>query len=303
MTETPGADASSKREANSAEPVFDEATGLFWVDLGACPVCGRRDPKPFPRYSCTLDHSYVRCRGCRVVYLSPRPVYDDKYLKGCYGDETRAVYDPRAHCVVINRATDLLEDAERLLPEKGDLLDVGCSVGYLLDVARDRGWRVAGLECSEPRIEVCRKRGLDVRDEDVTKVRGGRSYDLITACHVLEHTPDPVFFLEALRSRLKDGGVLVVEVPNIDGPDEVLKRWLSVRGLRKPRITGANHLFEFGREGFAATARHAGLRVVACHTYGHQRKRGWIYRVRSAVHKRFLIGSKFRFFLKKLDAD
>ncbi len=296
---TPNATVSPKVEVGSAPPAFDERTAVAWVDLGACPVCGSRDKRLFPRYAGSLDHSYVRCRGCDVVYLSPRPVYDDKYLASNYGEDSGAVYDEDAHRAFVNRALDLLEEAEKLLPGKGDLLDIGCSVGYLLTVARDRGWRVTGLDCSESRLEICRERGLDVRNEDVTKVPARQLFDLVTACHVLEHTPDPVCFLRALGTRLKEGGLLVIEVPNIDGPDEKLKRWLSVRGLKKPRITGAAHLFEFGREAFMRTAERAGLQVVACHTYGHLRKRGWIYRVRSAFYRRFLVGSKFRFFLKK----
>ncbi len=297
----PSGPPSPAREALPAPPVLDERTGLAWVDVGACPVCGSRDARPFPRYACSIDHSYVRCRGCDVAYLSPRPVYDDEYLTGSYGGPAGATYDEDLARAVVNRSLDLLEDAERMLPGKGDLLDVGCSVGYLLSVARDRGWRVTGIDCGEPRLEACRKRGLDVRNEDITKAPVRRRFDLVTACHVLEHTPDPVGFLRALGSRLKEGGLLVVEVPNIDGPDEKLKRWLSVRGLKKPRITGAAHLFEFGREAFLWTAARAGLRVAACHTYGHQRTRGWIYRIRAAVYKRFLVGSKFRFFLKKAD--
>lgn len=293
--------ASAAREAGPASSFFDERTGLTWVDVGACPVCGSTDARPFPRYACSIDHSYVRCRGCDVVYLSPRPVYDDKYLRGAYGGPAGTTYDEDAARTVVNRSLDLLEDAERLLSGKGDLLDVGCSVGYLLSVARGRGWRVTGIDCSEPRLEACRKRGLDVRNEDVTKAPVRRRFDLVTACHVLEHTPDPVRFLRALGSRLKEGGLLVVEVPNIDCPDERLKMWLGAKGLKRPRLTGAAHLFEFGREAFLRTAERAGLRVAACHTYGHQRRRGWMYRVRSAVHKRFLIGSKFRFFLKQAD--
>ena len=160
-----------------------------------------------------------------------------------------------------------------------------------------------GIDFGESRIEMCRERGLDVWAEDVTTVPAGQLFDLVTACHVLEHTPDPVLFLTALRSRLKAGGFLVIDVPNIDGPDEKLKRWLSVRGLKKPRITGAAHLFEFSRESFTQAAERAGLQVVACHTYGHQRKRGWLYRIRATVQKRFMIGSKFRFFLRAADGS
>ena len=41
-----------------------------------------------------------------------------------------------------------LAELERWLPERGRLLEVGCSYGYGLAEACERGWHVAGVELS-----------------------------------------------------------------------------------------------------------------------------------------------------------
>jgi SAM-dependent methyltransferase len=277
--------------------VGEDAT-ITWVDLDACPVCGSTEARPFHRFADSIEHGFARCPVCDVAYLASRPVYNEAYLRAFYDIKGPfSLPDDDCNRKVINRCLDLMEGVERLVPSKGELLDVGCAFGYLLSVARDRGWSVHGIELYESCLATCRKSGFDVHAEDVMATPASRRFDVVTACHVLEHTPDPVGFLRALRDRLRDGGLMAVEVPNIDGHDEWVKRWLAVRGLRKPRVTGSAHLCEFSHRALVNAAGRAGLTPVACHTYGHSDSRGWVARVRAAVFRRFLLGSKLRIFL------
>lgn len=291
----------------SEEPArADGPEGLVWTDLPACPICGCARRRPFDRFALSTENRFVQCVGCSVVYLSPRPVYDEKYLARTYTGGGGSI-DPgaararreRGRTKVINRSIDLMEQVERFMPAKGTLLDVGCSVGHLLEIARGRGWRVTGLDLSERRLDVCRRKGLEVYREDITATRPERRYDVVTARHVLEHTVSPVDFLSAIRDRAADGGLVVIEVPNIDAPNERQKRWRARHGLGRPRVTGIAHLFEFTRKAFLCAADRAGLVTIATHTYGHDYRRGWLNMVRRKILMRFMLGSKLRFFLRR----
>ncbi|MBV8752132.1 MAG: class I SAM-dependent methyltransferase, partial [Hyphomicrobiales bacterium] len=103
------------------------------------------------------------------------------------------------------------------LPAAGKLLDIGCSNGNLLkSFHRIRPeWELYGYEISDMWKEevlalpgVC---GFHAGPDVSYPFR----YDLITACHVLEHVPNPAAFLRPLLANLAPAGRLVVIVPNI----------------------------------------------------------------------------------------
>jgi SAM-dependent methyltransferase len=103
------------------------------------------------------------------------------------------------------------------LPPAGRLIDIGCSNGNLLKTFhRIRpGWDLYGYEISDTWKDTVLAlpgvRGFHVGPDVAYPFR----YDLITACHVLEHVPNPTAFLRPLLGNLAPGGRLVVIVPNI----------------------------------------------------------------------------------------
>ncbi len=190
---------------------------------------------------------------------------------------------------------------ERFTPKKGRLLDVGCSGGAFLLVAKERGWKVGGVDISRGAVEACQRQGLEARVEDIAVTpRGGERCDVVTALHVVEHTPDPVAFLSALRERTKDAGLIVVDVPNVTSISSRWKRVLTRYGLRRRRTHSPKHLLGFTESSFRYLARKVGLGVVLCHTYSQNvRKFGPLVESCQALLRRFPVGGNFRFLLRK----
>jgi SAM-dependent methyltransferase len=103
------------------------------------------------------------------------------------------------------------------------VLDVGCNLGSFLAVLRDRiGCSVAGLEPAPIPAKYAREHfHLDVREaclDDLADSFAPASFDLITLWHVMEHLWAPRRDLDIVRSLLKPGGTLIVEVPNFADP-------------------------------------------------------------------------------------
>jgi len=101
----------------------------------------------------------------------------------------------------------------------GRLLDVGCSVGFFIEVAQDSGFIVQGVELSSQAIAIAKD---SVRDkishadanEHIRKY--GACYDVVTAYDIIEHTQNPKLFLEDLYSALAPGGVVAIAAPDTD---------------------------------------------------------------------------------------
>ena len=105
--------------------------------------------------------------------------------------------------------------------EFDSLLDVGCGEGrFLREVSkRFTGKRLLGVDFSARAVEDARllNPGLsfaraDIANDSETQER----FDVVTLIETLEHVPtaEVAAFVEGLRRRVKDGGLLVVSVPS-----------------------------------------------------------------------------------------
>ena len=98
----------------------------------------------------------------------------------------------------------------------GRLLDVGSGRGDLGVVLREHGWDVTGLEPSEDACEEARQRGVHSVRGTLTTAAGELSggFDAVVFQHSLEHVSEPAADLAAARGLLRNGGLLLVSVPN-----------------------------------------------------------------------------------------
>jgi len=111
------------------------------------------------------------------------------------------------------------------IPKQGRLIDIGCgNGGFLRSFSRRHpGWRLCGSEFDEKhRASIETIPGFeefflgDVRD-----LPG--EFDICSVIHVLEHIESPRKFLGSVRSKLKAGGLLIVELPSYrQNPFELL---------------------------------------------------------------------------------
>ena len=190
----------------------------------------------------------VRCKGCGLVYLNPRPTR--RALKEYYPADYYPVPGGRETPEALSVARGLLKRVEAIAPGANlSILDAGCGTGLFLKLARDRGHDVRGIEPGDAAVNYGRRvYGLPIDHgtlESVDLPENG--FDVVTMWHVLEHMPDPVSALRIVCRALKPGGTLLFGVPNFGSMEASLfgRRWFS---LDAPR-----HLVHFDPE----TARQA----------------------------------------------
>lgn len=171
----------------------------------------------------TIDGWHVvRCRRCGLVYLNPRPAEAEMevlYSEAYFCSMQRRTGTENAEKGIAGRTEDIV-GIERF-KKNGTLLDIGCATGYLLACARRRGWEVTGIEFSEWAAHVAKEQfGIKVLVGHMESlILPEKRFDVITIYHVLEHLPDPLKALEHASRWMKDDGLLVIRLPNLQSFD------------------------------------------------------------------------------------
>lgn len=102
-------------------------------------------------------------------------------------------------------------------PERG--LEIGAGVGYLTRRLLDAGWDMTSLEPGLGYEPFWRNYGVKVIREFFPSPQAPGPYQLLCGYGVLEHVPDALSFLQAIRNHLAPGGKAVISVP--DCTDEI----------------------------------------------------------------------------------
>jgi SAM-dependent methyltransferase len=203
----------------------------------------------------------VECLKCGWIRQNPRPTAESigYYYPSNYVSFVRAIEDEPTRWQRWHRRYGVLKRrraVERAQP-KGCLLDVGCGTGIFLHEMQQAGWDVKGVEPNESAADYARRRfGLQVHVGSLRQVGlPSRSFDVITLWDVLEHLHTPWADLCEMRRVLRDGGLLVGRIPNLEGLES---RWFGPlwRGWDLPR-----HLYLFPRHSLVTALSELGLVV------------------------------------------
>jgi SAM-dependent methyltransferase len=100
-----------------------------------------------------------------------------------------------------------------------EVVDAGCGRGEFLELLREAGIGAVGVDRDEAMVDDCRRLGLDASQDDALHFLHGRperSHGGIFAAHLLEQLEqaEVVEFVRLAFSRLRPGGVLVIEAVN-----------------------------------------------------------------------------------------
>jgi SAM-dependent methyltransferase len=144
-------------------------------------------------------------------------VPDEATLRSYYNGEYEVDFERYAKNIR-QGAESILRDLKKQFPNRGRLLEVGCSYGGFLAEARRDGWEVAGVELSETAACYARDK-LNLRvftgslHDQLQQLEA--PYEVVALFHVIEHVPDPVQLLEQCRKLIRPGGLLVLKTPNV----------------------------------------------------------------------------------------
>jgi 2-polyprenyl-3-methyl-5-hydroxy-6-metoxy-1,4-benzoquinol methylase len=206
---------------------LSESDPLMTEIVKNCPICGSSTSSPFDQreFRGQLVTNLI-CERCGSVYQSPRMTesesqafYEAKYRLLYQGQEGPNLKDLAVQAA---RAQVALDFVRKPIKSPSRILDIGCSTGILLQQFQDHyHCRVCGVEPGNEYRQYAQSSGLEVYSslEKLQKV-GMYRFNLVSMMHVLEHLPNPVEYLQNLRTEfLELDSWLLLEVPNLYAHD------------------------------------------------------------------------------------
>lgn len=203
-----------------------------------CPICAKKNAKYIfsqgdKRTKMPGLFKLFHCGNCQTEFITP-PInlsdyYESDYFFDFQDNENllfrmkkkiiKEKYKPTNN-IISNKVFHFLGSFISALPSKiGKVLDFGCSCGEILYLLKKTGFDVYGMDISKIAVEKCHSHGLNNVSLGVEKdlnIYADNFFDSIRASHVIEHMVDPKIFIKLAYKKIKKGGELVIQTPNIN---------------------------------------------------------------------------------------
>lgn len=186
------------------------------------------------------ENKLVKCDLCGHIYLPFRT--DPEDMKDFYGDsyfnESYIKENEKVQMDYLNDKPNILKFVEKRFAtlhkyqKPGEILDIGCAMGFYLEYAEAHGWETWGIEISQYAAEYARKllKSAVIINETIEKAEfEPAKFDVVTLWLVFEHMTHPVETLKKVNQWLKKGGIIGLKVPNADGITfrTSVEKWLN----------------------------------------------------------------------------
>ncbi len=198
-----------------------------------CPLCRSRVKSP----SIVTKHiygdksrskSFYICSSCDVRFMFPRltPLQEKIFYKKEFegfmnkrAGNSQGWLNAEEH-VKKNKTTfeRRFKYIKKHLKKNSDILEIGCSSGFMLYPLRKLGHKCHGIEPSGYFEKYLKRKKINTYKTLDILLKKNIKFDLIIHFFVLEHISEPLDFLKKLISLLKKKGKIIFEIPNVAEP-------------------------------------------------------------------------------------
>jgi 2-polyprenyl-3-methyl-5-hydroxy-6-metoxy-1,4-benzoquinol methylase len=225
-----------------------------------CPLC--QEEKSLPVWRKVYDGltvNTVLCQSCGLVYHNPVVEDDDRQKLGLTHRQlhTNEPINPRQLRRVQRRVDQQIDYLQAVIQPNWRTLEIGCGLGLLSQWLSRRGCSVVGVEPDRQQADYARRRGgFEVINNRFEETDFPLGFDFFAASHVIEHFPEPLSFLEKIRSLAAPQALLFLETPNILAPK-----------VGPGRVFSLAHNFYFSPQTLGASLAKTGWRVEKIRVY------------------------------------
>jgi cyclopropane fatty-acyl-phospholipid synthase-like methyltransferase len=253
-----------EKAKNDALNFFEEHE----FEISSCVSCGSIGEESFQKFG----FSYVHCKDCSTIYVSPRPslealsrFYDKgesvKYWSTDFYKKTQEARREKLWLPKVKKIKDLFAN------ENYDwVCDIGGGYGIFAEEYRAAtNKKIVIIEPSSALANVCTAKGFEVIEEVFESVKASQLPDgrgLFVSFELFEHLHNPKFFLESFSNLAKNGDFLLFTTLSSNGLD------LAELREKSNSIFPPHHLNFFNPKSIRILAERIGLEVVSVTTPG-----------------------------------
>ena len=189
-----------------------------------CNCCGSTQFTAFERYKRWHDLSIVKCENCGFAFVLEVPV-DEKIKienEDYFGMIDAGLGFPEIQKRQLARKKRMFRQIDstinKYLPMMEiSLMDIGCSYGSFLSYIKDRHPHCStfGIDLAPAYSDFLNSQGHRYYTEFFEDLDFEDKFNVITLLEVLEHTKYPEKIVKHAYDNMIDGGLLIVEVPNL----------------------------------------------------------------------------------------
>lgn len=234
-----------KIKHEEANIYIDPNTGKIHENMAEivnCPICDK-DNATFVFNKAGFD--FVKCKICTLLYVRSQltiATQEKIYKQSKTSDYWIKIQskNKEQNWNADKKYLPALKQLNEIYPQKGKLLDIGCSTGQFMKLAQEDGWDVEGLELNKNAAKIARDNDLIVHEKKIEQMDyDNESFDLITLWGVFEHLTNPNDMLSNIYKLLKKKGMVLLFVPNGNS--------LIIRMTREHNstVSGRAHLWYF----------------------------------------------------------
>ncbi len=239
-----------------------------------CPLCRSENIKPFKKG--TFDPETIKtenfkitdsaygslwtfssCKNCGFVFSNP--YVPEEHITDFYSQLEDHEYSTEAEGRTKNFTTIFkrLNRLQKKIPHTDNtLLDIGAASGIFLNLAKQEGYEIEGIEPSEFLVNEAHERcGIQLFKGTVEEYKTNKKFPVVTLLDILEHLVEPDAFMSEVDKLIDENGLLVIVTPDIKSLAARLtgKRWWHYR---------IAHINFFNREALAYLLEKHGYDIL-----------------------------------------
>lgn len=186
--------------------------------------------------------------------------------------------------------------------KSGDLLDIGCSSGILMEILNEKRFNVWGIEPNRQAYALAKKKFGDKifcgTLENFLK-HNKKQFDIIVYNHVLEHIEDVNKELYLIKKTLRKNGILIIGLPNTSNVIFYLRQ--KFWELLRPN----EHIWHFSKKYVTSYLERKNYKILNITFYNDKREdypyiKRFYFNILSSINKILNTGETILIIARKL---
>lgn len=203
-----------------------------------------------------------KCPKCDLIYISPRPSLSEiitMYSKSKVTQYAESIISGNILKRLI--AGNTLKLITKYI-KTGAILEIGAGAGYFLDEAREKGFKVFGIELNPVEANfIVNTFKIPCENSSFNSSSfHGKTFDIIYHSNVISHFYDPATEFKKMNSRLKNNGILVFETGNLGDVD---RKYYKLY----PQFGYPDHLFFLSKKSIEHLMQKTGFELLEFHQF------------------------------------